>query len=30
MGGGGMGDLGGMEDLMGGMNPGKGGPKLPF
>ena len=30
MGGGGMGDLGGMKDLMGGMNPGKGGPKLPF
>jgi len=26
---GGMGG-GGMEDLMGGMNPGKGGPKLPF
>ncbi|MFP6876769.1 MAG: signal recognition particle protein [Roseibacillus sp.] len=31
MGGGGMGDMGGMEDLMGGFGgPGKGGPKLPF
>ena len=31
LGGGGMGDMGGMEDLMGGMGGGKsGGPKLPF